>query len=119
MEYFPSSRQKNVEGQLRSSICQSLSLSSCDQISDEDLLSQSVGMFKTPSLRSLGQSAPYFSNGSAPDLKEVLHFYMMASELTKRDRLLNGDPILRTMHFRPHHFGPIEALLQALDEDYE
>jgi cytochrome c peroxidase len=36
---------------------------------------QDIGRFKVPGLRGLAARAPYFHNGSAPDLEAVVRFY--------------------------------------------
>ena len=36
------------------------------------------GKFKTPSLRNVSQTAPYMSDGSLTDLKQVIDFYIGA-----------------------------------------
>ena len=36
---------------------------------------QDIGRFKVPALRALVARAPYFHNGSAPDIPAVIHFY--------------------------------------------
>ncbi len=36
------------------------------------------GLFKTPSLRNIAQTAPYLHDGSLPDLKQVIDFYIGA-----------------------------------------
>lgn len=109
----------SIQPHLRKTICRSLSLPNCDDRKDEELLNLTVGMFKTPTLRSLGQSAPYFSDGSASSLQDALQVYMMVSSMAKRDLLVNGDPILKSMSVRHHDFRALHAFLQALDEDYD
>lgn len=111
--------KKEIESQLRLAICESLELKSCALISDEVLLKKSVGMFKTPTLRSLGQSAPYFSNGISDSLESVLQVYMITAVMARRDLLVNADQRMGKIHIRPHHFAALRAFLLALDEDYE
>lgn len=42
---------------------------------------QLIGAYKTPSLRNVGNTAPYFHNGSKPTLAEVLDHYINSSEI--------------------------------------
>lgn len=48
------------------------------------------GKFKVPSLRNVSISAPYFHNGSIPDLDSLLNFYSMGGHTNK-----NIDPNMR------------------------
>jgi cytochrome c peroxidase len=41
---------------------------------------------RTPSLRNIGQTAPYFSNGSAPDLETVVATHQRGARLNDEDR---------------------------------
>ena len=49
---------------------------------------QDVGRFKGPTLRALAARAPYFHNGSAKDLNEVVRFYneRFSIEFTDQER---------------------------------
>lgn len=109
----------SIQEPLRRTICRSLQLLDCEQWSEEDLLGKTVGMFKTPTLRSLGQSAPYFSDGSGTSIKHALQAYMVIAAMAKRDLMVNEDPVLDKMTLRAHHFPALRAFLEALDEDYE
>lgn len=42
---------------------------------------QLIGAYKTPSLRNVGNTAPYFHNGSKPSLTEVIDHYMSSKEI--------------------------------------
>ena len=52
-----------------------------------------IGRFTVPSLRGLSARAPYFSDGSAPDLAHVVGFYdrrfKIGLSLSEYDDLLN------------------------------
>jgi cytochrome c peroxidase len=63
------------------------------------------GKFKTPCLRNVGQRAPYMSDGSLKDLKEVIDFYIGAG---------NSNPNLdRKIHVLDFLSGQERADLQA------
>lgn len=111
--------KKSIESQVRETLCESLKISTCGLVSDEILLKKSIGMFKTPTLRSLGQSAPYFSNGISESLDSVLQVYMITAVMAQRGLLVNADETMKQIRIRPHHFGALKAFLESLDEDYE
>lgn len=108
-----------IQEPLKAAICRSLKFPNCEGRSDAELLDKTVGMFKTPTLRSLGQSAPYFSDGSATSIKHVLQAYMVFSAMAKRDLMVNEDPVLNKMTVRAQDFAALQAFLEALDEDYD
>lgn len=62
--------------------------------SPDAALTRSIARFKTPSLRDLGQGAPYFHSGSAGSIEEVAEFYAKVSGLARRGRLRNAAPEL-------------------------
>jgi hypothetical protein len=57
-----------------------------------------IGRFKTPTLRSLAARAPYFHNGSARDLNEVVDFYILRVGFS----------------FTPEEKGDLVAFMKAL-----
>lgn len=82
------------------------------------LLLSAVARFKTPSIRDLGHSDPYFHSGSAATLEEVVAFYLRASDLARAGRLRNGAPELRAVRFDNEDIRPLTAFLRSLNEDY-
>lgn len=86
--------------------------------SDTHLLARSVAAFKTPSIRDLGHSAPYFHSGAAEDIDSVLRLYVESSNLKRRGKLVNGASELRLMHISNKDVGALRAFLQSLNEDY-
>ena len=52
----------------------------------EDVLPRTIAPFKTPSIRDLGQSNPYFHSGALDTIEDVLRFYVTTSELGARGR---------------------------------
>jgi cytochrome c peroxidase len=80
-------------------------------------LAAAVALFKTPSLRDLGQSGPYFHTGDADGLEDVLQHYVRVAQTG--GALRNGDPQLRRMRLGPDDVAPLAAFLRALNEDYD
>ncbi len=110
----------HVQKPLKKQICQSLDLDSmCEEWSDDIWLSRSIGLFKTPTLRSLGQSAPYFHSGSSSTLHSVLATYLSLSRKAKKKELRNIDSRILSMQLAPKDFIYLEAFLNSLNEDYD
>lgn len=84
-----------------------------------DLLGLSLAAFKTPTLRDLGQSGPYFHNGMAQTLDETVQFYSDAGTLVRSNRLRNGDARLRPIHLSKEDVRQVALFLQSLNEDYD
>jgi cytochrome c peroxidase len=85
----------------------------------DTILGYTVANFKTPTLRNLNHSDPYFHHGKAKSLKETLKHYVTASELRKQNKLVNGDPRLKNMHLSNQDLENLEAFLMSLNEEYE
>jgi hypothetical protein len=83
------------------------------------MLEGAVGLFKTPSLRDLGHSAPYLHDGSADTLEDVIRSYVEAAALARAGRLRNAAPELAAIDIGPGDVAPLAAFLRALNEDYE
>lgn len=86
---------------------------------DEDLLKQSLAAFKTPVLRDLGHSAPYFHTGGADSLEQVVAQYAIVSALAKAGQLRNGAAALQQINITADDIAPLVAFLKSLNEDYE
>lgn len=110
--------RSKVHQPLRERICQSLDLD-CAQVSQDFLISKSIARFKTPTLRSLGQSAPYFHNGMAKELMDVLAIYRASMIKAQQGKLINVDPVFLDMKLSPGDFRDLEAFLKSLNEDYD
>jgi cytochrome c peroxidase len=93
----------------------------CRAVRDDPdrLLTAATGLFKTPGLRDLGHSGPYFHDGSAATLEEAVAFYVRASDLARAGLLRNAAPELLDIHLTDDDVTALVAFLQALDEDYE
>jgi cytochrome c peroxidase len=82
------------------------------------LLPSTVARFKTPSIRDLGHSDPYFHSGSAATLEDVVAFYLRASALARTGRLRNAATELRGVNLGDKDLPPLAAFLRSLNEDY-
>ncbi len=83
------------------------------------LLPLTLGLFKTPGLRDLDDSAPYLHDGSANDLEAVLAQYQKVSDLQRAGFLRNGDLRLAGMSLSERDVATLAAFLHALAEDYQ
>jgi hypothetical protein len=82
-------------------------------------LGVTVGQFKTPTLRDLEDSAPYFHNGTKPKFDDVVNFYISASQLARQGKLRNGDVALAAMSLSADDLNALVAFLKSLTEDYD
>jgi cytochrome c peroxidase len=113
---FPNTR---LQRGLRRMVCASQGpLESC-KTSPEALVDGAVGLFKTPGLRTLGQSAPYLHTGDKDQIEDVVRFYVSMSGLARSGQLRNGARELRDMQITEADVAPLSAFLRALNEDYE
>lgn len=87
-------------------------------VGDDRLLDESIGLFKTPTLRLLGQSDPYLHDGSRDSLSAVLFFYREIFEAAARGEVRNADPKLNGPALNSADIRRLEAFLEALNEDY-
>jgi cytochrome c peroxidase len=85
---------------------------------DKGLLS-TIAQFKTPVLRDLVDSAPYFHNGSAVHFDDVINHYILASQLSAQGLLRNAPPEFANVSLSSDDVAALVAFLQALTEDYD
>lgn len=96
----------------------------CDQKQDpnhcapEELLPLAIASFKTPLLRSLGQSAPYMHNGKLTALENVLVHYQTFSALSRAGQVRNASPELARIALQSEDLDFILSFLKSLNEDY-
>lgn len=83
------------------------------------LLPLTIARFKTATLRDLGQSAPYFHNGSADTLADAARHYQAVAALARAGSLRNGAPELGGIALGEDDIAALAAFLRSLDEDYE
>lgn len=115
---FPHRGQQRM---LAKRICRAMGRARC-RTSRRDpalLLEGAVGLFKTPGLRDLGHSGPYFHDGSADALEDVVQLYVEMSALARAGAVRNADPELAGVHLGPDDVAPLAAFLRALNVDYE
>jgi cytochrome c peroxidase len=82
-------------------------------------LSSTVGLFKTPMLRDMEDSAPYFHNGSRARLEDVVAFYVKMSALAKAGGMRNMPPEFQNMSVSNNDIAALAAFLASLTEDYD
>ena len=70
------------------------------------------GAFKTPSLRNITQTAPYFHDGSAKDLTDVVEHYARGGEVKT-----NLSPDMKPANLSQKKKADLVAFLQALTSD--
>jgi len=104
----------NPQTNLASFVCASGKDCSADQG-----LASTIAQFKTPVLRDLVDSAPYFHNGSAPTFNEVVNHYIQMSQLAHSSAMRNAPPEFANMSLSQDDLAAVVAFLQALAEDYD
>ena len=82
-------------------------------------LASTIAQFKTPVLRDLEDSAPYFHNGSAATFNDVINHYMTLSELARAGAMRNAPPEFANMSLSQDDMAALVAFLQSLTEDYD
>ena len=82
-------------------------------------LASTIAQFKTPVLRDLEDSAPYFHNGSAPKFDDVINHYIQMSQLAHSGAMRNAPPEFANMSLSQDDLAALVAFLQALTEDYD
>lgn len=90
-----------------------------EDIDADELLALSVGLFKTPVLRDLGQSGPYFHDGSKDTRAQVVEHYRRFAELARAGSVRSGASELADIVLTSADVAPLVAFLEALDEDYD
>jgi cytochrome c peroxidase len=82
-------------------------------------LASTIAQFKTPVLRDLEDSAPYFHNGSAPKFNDVVNHYIAMSALAHSGAMRNAPPEFANMSLSQDDLAALVAFLQSLTEDYD
>ncbi len=82
------------------------------------LLPSTIALFKTPGLRDLGDSEPYFHNGSQGQLEDVISFYQVFAAKARTGEVRNADPELSRIVLTKADVLPLTAFLSSLKEDY-
>jgi cytochrome c peroxidase len=85
--------------------------------SDERFLQRMVATFKTPTLRNLKYTQPYFHNGSLHTLEEVLSAMIDLSAAAQAGRVREADDELAKIKITNADISPLVAFLNSLNED--
>ncbi|HEY1774218.1 MAG TPA: hypothetical protein VGH91_13605 [Gammaproteobacteria bacterium] len=85
---------------------------------DAQLLDRSIAVFRTHTLRDLGDSAPYMHSGFFASLDDVASFYSQAGAAARNGTLRNADPQMQNVALDQADLPDLVALLESLDEDY-
>jgi cytochrome c peroxidase len=82
-------------------------------------LANTIAQFKTPTLRDLEDSAPYFHNGSKPHFEDVVEFYIRMSQLARQGQMRNAPREFQGMSLSEDDMTALAAFLKSLTEDYD
>ena len=89
------------------------------RLSGDEVLALTIARFKTPTVRDLGQSAPYLHTGRLATIEEVLLLYQRMSDQARSGKLRNAPPEFSVMRLEEADIEPLAAFLRALNEDYD
>lgn len=84
--------------------------------SDDQLLRRMIGAFKTPTLRHLAYSEPYFHSGNVTSLENALSEIIRLSEMARAGRLREADEELTNIRLKEADIVPLMAFLKTLNE---
>jgi hypothetical protein len=85
----------------------------------DQALSNTIALFKTPTVRDLVSSEPYLHTGQMISIEETLDFYVNFSALARSGMVRNAAPQLSGISLDASSVSPLAAFLRALDEaDY-
>ncbi len=104
----------NPQANLKSVVC-----AAGENCSTDQGLGNTIARFKTPILRDLEDSSPYFHNGSKQQLQDVIQFYINSSQLARMGLLRNPPPEFANMSLSTADIDALTAFLLALTEDYD
>ena len=104
----------NPQSALSSLVCAAGNDCSIDQG-----LANTIAQFKTPTLRDLEDSAPYFHNGSKGNFTDVVEFYITMSQLARQGNLRNAPREFQGMSLTDDDVTALVAFLKSLTEDYD
>ncbi len=82
-------------------------------------LGSTIAQFKTPVLRDLADSQPYFHNGGALDLDAVIDQYLNMSAQARQGAMRNAPPEFKNMSISAADKDALVAFLMSLTEDYD
>jgi cytochrome c peroxidase len=85
--------------------------------SDESFLRRMIATFKTPTLRNLQYTQPYFHNGSLHTLEEVMSEMIVLSEMARANQVREADEELAKVKLTSADIAPLVAFLDSLNDD--
>jgi cytochrome c peroxidase len=85
--------------------------------SEDSFLRRMIATFKTPTLRNLAYTQPYFHNGSIQTLEETLGEIIRLSDMARAGRVREGDEELAKIRIGASEIAPLAAFLNSLNED--
>ncbi|MGD8742436.1 MAG: cytochrome c peroxidase [Granulosicoccaceae bacterium] len=85
----------------------------------DETLNIAIAAFKTPGIRDSGHSAPYFHNGAATSLEQVLGHYVSSSSLARDGKLRNAPAEMADIDIDAQAQQQLASFLRALNEDYD
>ncbi|HKQ73174.1 MAG TPA: cytochrome c peroxidase [Blastocatellia bacterium] len=85
--------------------------------SDDLFLRRMIAAFKTPTLRNLAYTQPYFHNGSIITLEETLGEIIRLSEMSRAGRVREGAEEMAKIGISAADIAPLIAFLNSLNED--
>jgi len=85
--------------------------------SDELFLRRMTATFKTPTLRNLAYTQPYFHDGSIQTLEETLGEIIRLSDMARAGRIRQSDEELAKIRISAADIAPLIAFMNSLNED--
>jgi cytochrome c peroxidase len=85
--------------------------------SEDAFLRRMIATFKTPTLRNLAYTQPYFHNGSIQSLEETLGEIIRLSDMARAGRVREADEELAKIRIGAAEIAPLVAFLNSLNED--
>jgi cytochrome c peroxidase len=111
-ERFP-----NVQRIIKRTLCGE-NRSGRHKCSKQRLLRTAFAAFKTPGLRDLSHSSPYFHNGKIQTLKKAIKFYAEAAQKNRQKEIVSGATELSAINLNEEDILPLVNFLRSLNEDY-
>jgi cytochrome c peroxidase len=84
---------------------------------DDQLLRRMIAAFKTPTLRNLKYSHPYFHDGSVTTLEEVMTEMIRLGKMARAGRVREGDEGLARIILTEAEIAPLVAFMNSLNEE--
>ncbi|HEU0176548.1 MAG TPA: cytochrome c peroxidase [Blastocatellia bacterium] len=85
--------------------------------SEDAFLRRMTATFKTPMLRNLAYTQPYFHNGSTTTLEDTLGEIIRLSDMARAGRVREGDEELAKIRIGAAGITPLVAFLNSLNDD--